>query len=430
MAKRPLFLYGWFIVVIAWICYGFGISPAYYSWGNFAPELIADLDLDREGFGRIFGVFTFLYSVVGLAVGPAMARFGIRSIMVGGFVLSSLGFFYVSRAQTLTDCMVGFAVLGGLGIGFATIIPCQALGQNWFLKRRALAIGLIFTAGGIVGRLVSRFDTWMLEFHDWRTGWVVIGFTSLVLAVIALLFVRDAPEKVGLRRDGATEAEERATLNNLLRSAGGQASEDWTASQAIRTPQFLLMIVCGIAYAVPWGVVVAHMRLHMEDMGLEHAAAFTGTMALISILGRLMAGAGDYLPPQIVLAVSLLLEGVGCGGLLLADERWIAYVCIALIGLGFGTAYVSVPVVFSHFFGRQAFGVTSGIRITITGIFNGLGPWVAGWLFESTGAYTIPFLGLLGLGLIGATSAACLRHPGAPPLKTAAIAGEGSGAPA
>jgi len=415
--------YGWFIVAVAWIIYGFGISPAYYSWGNFSSETIADLEIDRSDFGAIFGLFTFMYSGVGIFVGPAMARWGIRPVMIFGLLASSIGFFYLSRADSLRECFIGFSILGGGGIGFATIVPCQTLGQNWFLKRRALAIAIIFTAGGIVGRIVSPIDRYILANYDWRTGWVVIGCISAALAVVAALFIRDTPEKMGLRRDGATEDEENATLERMLKASGGAQAEAWTAKQALWTPQFLALIFCGIAYAVPWGVVVPHMRLHLQDVGFAagSAIAFTGTMALVSILGRVLAFLGDYMRPQTVLGVALVLEGLGCGGLLIAKTELLAYICVGCIGIGFGTAYISIPVVFSHFFGRQAFGVTSGVRITVTGIFNGLGPWITGLIVESTGVYTIPFIGLLVLGVVGGVVGLLLRHPGAPPVKAPPI---------
>ena len=53
--------------------------------------------------------------------------------------------------------------------------------------------------------------------------------------------------------------------------------------------------------------------------------------------------------------------------------------------------------------------------MTITGVFGGLGPWVAGVVYDSTASYTIPFLGLVVIGLAGAVAAASMRHPGAPP---------------
>ena len=86
-----------------------------------------------------------------------------------------------------------------------------------------------------------------------------------------------------------------------------------------------------------------------------------------------------------------------------------------MIALGFGVAYISIPVVFSHFFGRRAFSVTAGIRMTITGVFSGLGPWLAGLAFDATGSYAIPFVGLMAVGFAGVASAAAMRHPGAPP---------------
>ena len=417
MPKKNVFLYGWFMIAIAWVCYGFGISPAYYSWGIFSDYLMEDLSLNATQFGAVFGVFTLLYSCVGFLVGPAMNRWSIRAVMTCGFITSAIGFFYMSRADSIIDCFIGFSILGGAGIGFATIIPCQTIGQNWFLKRRALAIALILIAGGIVGKGVARVDNWILAEYTWRTGWVVISCISAGLAVFAAIFVRDTPEQVGLGRDGATEEEEKATLSTMLKTKDGETQEEWTGSQAIRTPQFAMMVLCGVAYAVPWGVVVPHLKLHLLNIGYEGAVAatFVGTMALISIGGRLAGAIGDYVPAHLVLAFALLMEGLGTVGLLVAQETYIANISITLIALGFGTAYISVPVVFSHFFGRKAFGVTSGIRITITGVFNALGPIAAGFIFDQTGAYTIAFIGIGILCLIGSISAALLRHPGAPP---------------
>jgi cyanate permease len=155
----------------------------------------------------------------------------------------------------------------------------------------------------------------------------------------------------------------------------------------------------------------------MLDVGYPEAVAigFVGTMALISIGGRLVGAIGDWISPQSALSVALALEGLGAGGLLLAGDPAIANVSIALIAVGFGAAFVSIPVVFAHFFGRQAFSVTTGIRMTITGVFSGLGPWLTGLVFDATGSYTIPFIGLMVVGLAGAAAAAAMRHPGAPP---------------
>lgn len=418
MARKGPF-YGWTLLAVAWVCYGFGISPAYYTWGAFASSLIEELDFDRADIGGVFGLFTFLYSGVGPLVGFSMARWGIRATMTAGFVTSALGLFLMSRADSLLDCYIAFALLGGSGIGFATIVPCQTLGQNWFLKRRALAIAIIFTAGGIVGKIVVRYDAYMLEHYDWRTGWLVLAGVSGCLAIISALLIRDTPEQLGQVRDGASPDRDDETSEATVTTT--KSMDTWKAGQAMRTWQFALLVVCGVAYAVPWGVTVSHMTLHFIDIGFsrEDALPLLGTMALVSIAGRMTGMLGDYIPPQIVLAFALAVEGLGCGGLLVADTKSMAYVCITMIGLGFGTAYISIPVVFSHFFGRQAFGMTSGVRIFVTGIFNGLGPWVTGMIVDRTGSYSIPFAGLLVLCIVGTVAASVSRHPGLPPSEPA-----------
>ena len=415
---RPRFFYGWAIVLVAGLCYGFGMSPMYYSWSIFAPRLIVDLGVDRGDVGGVFGLFNVLYQFVGVGVGVAIVRLGLRRVMAAGFLVTAAGLLVVSQAETVRDCYLGFSILGGIGIGFSTIVPAQTLGQNWFLRRRALVIGVIFAFGGVVGRLVAPADTWLLEHYDWRTGWLVIAAISATLAVVAGVFVRETPETVGQSRDG-TEPQPA-----VERGAGALAAvaDQWTAAQAIRTPQFALMLVCGVAYAVPFNTAVAHLTLHLTDLGHAETAAIglVGTMALISIGGRLIGAVGDWIAPQWALAVALALEGLGAGGLLLAADPALALTAVWLIGLGFGLAYISIPVVFSHFFGRRAFSVTAGIRMTITGVFAGLGPWLAGLAFDATGSYAMPFLGLMVVGGAGAVCAALMRHPGAPPLSSAA----------
>ena len=405
-------------MLVAGLCYGFGMSPMYYSWSIFAPRLVADLGVDRGDVGGVFGLFNVLYQFVGVGVGVAIVRLGLRRVMAAGFCVTAAGLLLVSQAETVRDCYLGFSILGGIGIGFSTIVPAQTLGQNWFLKRRALVIGVIFAFGGIVGRLVAPADTWLLEHYDWRTGWVVIAAISATLAVVASVFVRETPEIVGQSRDGI---EPRGAADGSATDMAAVADQ-WTASQAIRTPQFALMLVCGVAYAVPFNTAVAHLTLHLTDLGHAETGAIglVGTMALVSIGGRLMGAVGDWISPQWALAVALALEGLGAGGLLLAADPTLALAAVWLIGLGFGLAYISIPVVFSHFFGRRAFSVTAGIRMTITGVFAGLGPWLAGLTFDATGSYAMPFIGLMVVGGAGAVCAALMRHPGGPPIDTVA----------
>jgi sugar phosphate permease len=414
VAERKGFFYGWVIIAIAWILYGFGISPAYYSWGQFGPTLTEDLKLSEFKFGILFSSFTFIYSATALLAAFLQARFSIRFTMTLGASLCAAGFCYMSRADTFLDCVIGFSVVGGIGIGLSTILPCQTLGQNWFLKYRATAIAIILTAGAFVGMAVPQIDKWFLENRSWNDGWLLIAGISATLAVVAFLFVRDRPEAIGLFRDGADEDFAPPTTKSAAIEA---APCEWKASQAVRTPQFALMILCGLAYATPWGVVVAFGRFHLEKIGLSSGviAGIFSWMILSSIFGRFSASLGDLVSPKKVLAAALFIEAIGTLGLLFSTAPALGYVSVTLIGIGFGAGYVSISVVFAEFFGRRAFAGTSGTRMLIGGAIGFVPPPITGFISDRTGSYTIAFVALAILGLAGAVAAFLCRAPGAPP---------------
>ena len=102
--------------------------------------------------------------------------------------------------------------------------------------------------------------------------------------------------------------------------------------------QFILMLFCGLAYATPWGIVVAFGRFHMEDIGLGSGviAGLFSLMIVISIFGRFSASLGDLVSPQKVLAGALLLEALGVAGLLVTTTPALLYICVTLIGIGSG----------------------------------------------------------------------------------------------
>ncbi|HVR30080.1 MAG TPA: MFS transporter [Thermoanaerobaculia bacterium] len=418
--------YGWPLVAVAWVLYGFGVAPAFYSWGFFLPELIAELGISRTQSGQIFGVYAFVGAAVAPLVGWTLGRFGIRWMITAGSLAAAVGFWLTSRADSVLGLYLSFAIVTAATHAFATLLPAQTLASNWFLKNRALAMGIILTAGGIVGPLWLQLDAWLLEHYSWRTGWVLISGLSVVLAGIAALLVRDRPEDLGQLQDGAaSEDEVRRTAAKLGAEHGG----GWTASEAMRTPQFYLMVLCGLGYAMPWFVLNAHGRLHLQDLGMstQVAAAILGSMVLVSTLGRLGGFIADRIRPTKALGIALVVEAAGCAILLVARTPPLAYTAVIAIGLGFGLSYISIAAAFSSFFGRKAFATTTGTRFLIGGVFNAITPALAGMAYERTGSYALAFIGLVAIGIVGATVAFTLRPPQRGAVAPAVVAASGAG---
>jgi MFS family permease len=414
-APKRLF-HGWYVVAAGLFCYGLGISPAYYSWGFFAPEIVAELGLNRAQVGDVFGIFSLVFSIVAPAVGLALDRWGIRATVAAGALVAAIGFWLTSRASTLAELYWSYAVIGGVGIGFSTILPAQALAVSWFVRYRARATAIILVGGSLVGSLVTPLDELVLRHWTWREGWLAISVSSLLVAVAAALFLRNRPEDLGLEPDGGAAARSPAASN----AAADLAIEErtWSAGQAIRTPQFVIATFAALANQLPWAIVTAHGRIHLEDLGFASAAAaaILGVRVGVSTAGRLTAALGDFLSPAKLLGIALVVVALGCGGLVVARSVALATLSVALLGLGYGAAYISIPVVFGYYFGRRAFAGTSGLRIAILAISGWLGPRWAGAAADTTGSYIGTFGLLSVLCLAGAAAILVCRRPGVGPV--------------
>ena len=401
--------YGWPMSAVAWLLYGFGVMP-FYSWGFLLPEMLAELDLSRADGGLAFGVGVLCGGLASPWVGVALTRYGTRRTMTAGFLLSAVAYLMLSRANGLWSVILVYGVFSTTVHAFATVLPTQNIASTWFLRYRARMLAFLLTASGILAPVMFSVNAWLVNTASWRTGWVVIGVLQGVLGVLAWLVIRDSPESVGQLQDGArSEAE-------LERSRPRGEARDvdlWSAREAVRTPQFALMLLCGIGYAVPWYVLNNHSRLHLEDLGfqVETAAAILSIMALVSTAGRLAGAFGDVLSPPRLLGLALAVEAVGVVLFTFATTTTAAYAAVILIGLGFGAAYISQAATFALFFGRRAFATTTGIRFMVGALFTATAPWLAGWWYDTRGSYTAIFLLLAMVTSVGAVVGWTIRSP-------------------
>ena len=404
------FFYGWPLVGVGFLVYGLGIAPAYYSWGFLAPELMQDIGLTREQVGSMFGAFTLTYAVVSPLAALAMGRFGMRAVVTIGSLISAFGFWMVGRADSAIDLYWSYALVGGFGLGLSTVLPAQTIPIFWFRRFRARATAIILMGAAVVGAIVTPVDDIILQHWGWRSAWTVIASTSVAVALLAGLFLRNRPQDVGQLPDGGKPDEAlpaRASMHETAEAA------NWTAWRAIRTPQFAIVTFAGLANALPWRVFTAHGRLHFEDLGFVStvAAAILGVRVGVSALGRLSGSLGDFLPPTAVQAIALSASGLGLAGLLFAESPLQAYVCVTLMGFGFGAGYVSVSVVFAYFFGQRAFVHLNGLQIAIIGAAGWIGPTWAGAAADQTGNYNGTFVVLAALCFAGALAIILCRRP-------------------
>ena len=413
------------MVAVGFLTYGLGIAPAYYGLGIFASSLIADLELTRREIGQIFGAFTLTYGLISPLAAAVISRWGIRATVTAGALCAASGFWLVSQASSATELYVGYSLVGGIGIGLSTLLPAQTMPVFWFRRYRARAMAIILSGAAIVGFLWPPAAGLVLEFWDWRVGWRIVAGISLLVAVIAVLFIRNKPSDIGQRRDGLPPADAagpdagdpghpaEARPAGSGAEASGESAPKGALMWALRTPQFWIATFATLANTVPWRVVTAHGGIHLEDLGFTTlaASAILGVRVGASLFGRLAGSLGDFMAPTRVFALALLVTAVALSVFASATSAVVAYPCVVAIGVAYGAAYTSEAVVFGWFFGRAAFVGTTGVRIALIGVIGGLGPVLAGAAADRTDSYAGTLWTVAALAVLGAASIWFCRPP-------------------
>jgi MFS family permease len=415
--------YGWYLVPVGFVCYGLAIAPAYAGWGFFAPRVIEELHLSRTEVGAVAGVFALSYQAFSPLAGFLIGRFGLRITITIGSFITALGLWLLSQSDSLFECFLSYSVIAGIGVALSTVLPMQTLATYWFKKYRARALAVILAGSTTIGAFVQQLNGYLEAHGGWRTGWKVYAGVSIIVGFIAVAFIRNTPEEIGLRPDGinhSPDQPERIPPLAHSSSSTGEAMEAqdhrWSAREAIFSVQFLLVTLCGIAQVGSWALFTAHGRLHLDSLalGLPVILWVLSTKDLMSSTGRLLAAGADFISPRRILILAMFIEGLGMGGLALSTDKSTAYVCAVLFGLGYGSALICIPLAFAELFGREAFVHIAGTSRMTQGIVTSAIPMLAGAIADSLGSYAIPFLGMTGLSILGAIGIMILRPAGLP----------------
>lgn len=268
---------------------GFG---AIYSYAAFADELADAFGASRVTASLVFALSgACCFGVCGLS-GPLADRIGPRPLAMAGMMLVAAGLLGAALARGMTQVLLCYGVLIGLGTGFA-YAPAMATVQRWFIAGRGLASGVAAAGIGLGTALVPPMANLLTKHGDWRFAFVASAVTAAASGGLgALLLSAGAPEERGQRPDGGQAGAARPL------DASGPA-----AAGLLRDGGFLRLwlgtLLLSIPVALPFGSLVGTAR--SLGMGATEALDLLGVVGLGSIGGRFVLGAlGDLLGRRIV----------------------------------------------------------------------------------------------------------------------------------
>jgi MFS family permease len=146
---------------------------------------------------------------------------------------------------------------------------------------------------------------------------------------------------------------------------------------------------------------------YLSSIGVARTEASLVAMAIpiMSVGGRLGFGwLGDKFDRRRVATFTfgMVTIGVLCFGAVPGFGLWLLFPFLFLFGIGYGGSTGIRPSFVSEYFGRANFGTVFGFIIGIATIGGIIGPFLAGWVYDTWGSYQGIWLAYTGLSIVGA----------------------------
>ena len=312
--------YGWTLLTVVWFIMAFNLGFPAYSPSVINPEMGKSLSFTRDVIGLMMSIYIILSGLPGPLVAMVINRLGSRTTIIIGSLMIVAG---ASAMATVVDTALGaylaFGLLVGGGVCTGGALPLQTAVARWFLRRRAMALSIMYSAGAIGGAFAAKLlELLILRTGDWRDAWWVIAGFSALAAVLALVFVREKPEDMGQAVDGVSEADIAATRGVPAKPKPAFITDSpWEFRDAVRSPTYWLILGSLLGGSGMYTLFLAHGKLLLEDFG--HAAGIGGTAVFTMTISGLVAKViivlfGDRIDPKILWGVFMAFFGFGTGG--------------------------------------------------------------------------------------------------------------------
>jgi MFS family permease len=372
----------------------------------FDEALIAEFGWARGDLKFRDLITLLLTGLVAPFIGVLIDRLGVRLLLVSGAVLLSGAYFAYGMITSLTQIylihLVFAAVLVACGLNVAVIMV-----SRWFVRHRGSAIGIALVGTSLGGVFFPPLITRLIAEHGWRDTFQLVALAPMVMLLIGLFLAR-SPKEWGLEPLGA------GSTGSDARAQGDPA--DLTLGQSVRTVSFwALAAVAGLTFYCMLGVI-ASLRLHLQDLGADPAAASAGFawMMTMALVGKFLFGfLADRLNQRIVFLANLLVM-LGGAVLLASMDPGLARWATTLFGLGWGGLYTLLQIQAVNNFGLSHAGKILGVITLIDATAGGVGSWLTNVLFARHQSYELSYQIMAGLMVVAFFAAMLVRRPPRP----------------
>jgi MFS family permease len=410
---RPRLFYGWWIVLVAFICHAVNTGLIFYAWSVFLTPLAADFG-GRGHVATGYSLMQLASAAYGIVVGRIVDRRGARPVQLVGALALSTGFLAIARVGSragLYACLVGPIALGTTCIGG---LSNNAAVARWFVRRRGRALGIStagISAGGIVFAPLTQF---LIGAYGWRGAYSILALGVAVLILPAVtVFMRRDPSDLGLLPDGgvaAADGDPDAARALLARELERSVRPEVALYQA---NFWLIATAFGITMAGLASVLLYQIPLLVDrGMPAQRASLVLGATAAMGVIGKLGFGALlDRFDQRRVAAVCFCLQAAGVFLLWRTTSVPLLACYVVLYGYAMGGSATLQASLVGEAFGRLHYGAIAGRMAPFIVLAQAVGVPATGYVRDMTGSYGLALAVVIAGSLAAAVVVLRVRLP-------------------
>lgn len=382
----------------AWVVTGAGTAVnlclgILYGWSVWKAALVPkDKTLHHQPMSGVNEGWTYLddfegtvaYALCGMTFslfmipgGRLQDRYGAKiGATLGGLFLAA-GCIVAGLMKSYLGLVLGFGLLGGIGmgLGYAAATPAAV---KWFhSSRRGLVVGLVVAGYGAAAVYISPLADFMINHYGLTGSFVGLGVLFAVVVVIAGQLLNPPP------------AGYVAPAPTILVGAPKSITTDFSAKQMLRTWQFYALVFLFVGSAQSGLLVIANAKPFLTDVAgtsgffAENAWLLVTFIGVVNALGRI--GTGRY-SDRIGRLNAYTFNGLVSALCLLAAPMVIAeknvlllFLVIGVMAWQYGGTLAVMPALTADYYGAKNLGLNYGL------VFLGWGaaffvPQLAGYI--------------------------------------------------
>jgi len=336
---------------------------------------------------------TVAYTVCGLVFaifmipgGRIQDKYGPKVGATLGGLLLAVGCIVAGLMKSYEGLIVGYGILGGIGMGIGYAAPTPAA-LKWFgPHKRGMIAGIVVAGYGAAALYIAPLGQYLIDNYGISASFIYLGIFFAVVVVIAGQLLANPPTGYVAPGPPAGAASKAAT-----------ATADWKPSEILGKWHFyaLLLLFFGSAQsglliignaapilgktakAVPF--LAANIWIIASFGGLMNALGRVGTGMYSDKIGR----SNSYLVNGIISAICLLL----LPHIIDSKSVFLLFLAVAIAYWQYGGGLSLLPAFTADFFGAKHMGANYGFVFLGWGL-GFLMPLLAGYIKDWTGSYT------------------------------------------